>query len=333
MISVIGFAATAAAKEQETIKPGQEWSDAAGNRINAHGGCVIFYQGLYYWYGEHKIKGLSERQHADGGVHCYASTDLVDWHDMGMMIRLDRPETEDLTHECNSDRPKVIYNETTREFVMFFKLYLRGMGSRGGFVGVATSPSPTGPFIYSHKFLGGDSPQGTGDFAMFKDEDDSLYHLTVRKPDKAFVISKMREDYLLPESDYFVVEGVTKHTEAPALFKHDGEYIMLASGSTGWNPNAARAFSAKSLQGPWTAHGNPVSGINPNNGLGANLTFGGQSNFILKVEGRQDAYIAMFDINKPDHPYDSGYIWLPIQFEGDSYKIEWMDEWDLSFFD
>lgn len=325
--------AHAVAQKQEEYKPGQLWNDAAGRPINAHGGGVLFHQGLYYWYGEHKIEGLSEATHADGGVHCYASKDLLNWHDMGMMIRLDRPETEDLTHECNSDRPKVVYNETTREFVMFFKLYLRGMGSRVAFVAVATSSSPTGPFSYRHKFLGGNSPEGTGDFAMFKDDDGNLYHLAVRKPDKSFVIGKMRDDYLLPAGDYTVCEGITKGTEAPAVIKKDGKYILLASGSTGWKPNAARAFSGESLHGPWTAWDNPVSGTNPHNGLGSELTFGGQSSFVLKVEGRENAYIALFDINKPEHPYESGYIWLPVLFEASKISIPWQDAWSLQFFD
>lgn len=317
------------AQEYESFHPGQPWNDQAGERINAHGGCVIFHDGIYYWYGEHKIKGLSEAEHADGGVHCYASRDLLNWHDMGMMIRLDQPETEDLTHECNSDRPKVVYNAQTKQFVMFFKLYLRNMGSRVAFVAVATSSSPTGPFHYQHKFLGGNSPSGTGDFAMFKDEDGSLYHLTVRKPDKAFVIGKMRADYLMPEGKYEVCKGVTPKTEAPALLRKGHQYFMLASGSSGWKPNAARSFSATSLMGPWTDLGNPLSGTNPHNGLGPEKTFGGQSNFIIKVEGEKDEFIAMFDINKPEHPFESGYIWLPIKFEEDKMIIKWQDPWTL----
>ena len=208
---------TAEAPPRAEITPGQVWLDCSDKSINAHGGGVLFHEGVYFWYGEHKIEGLSEAQHADGGVHCYASTDLVTWHDDGMMIRLDRPEGEDLTHECNSDRPKVVYNEQTGEFVMFFKLYLRGMGTSVAFVAVATSESPSGPFTYRHKFAGGNSPNGTGDFATFKDDDGSLYHLTVRKPDKAFVIGKMRDDDLLPEGEYRVAEGITRDTEAPAL--------------------------------------------------------------------------------------------------------------------
>ncbi len=317
---------------QTFIKPGLVWLDSNGKPINAHGGCVIFYNEIYYWYGEHKIKGLSEETHADGGVHCYASTDLINWHDQGRVLYLDGDENSDLTPECNSDRPKVIYNEKTRQFVMFFKLYLRGLGSKVAYVGVATSESPTGPFNYRHKFLGGNSPNGTGDFAMFKDDNGNLYHLSVRKPDKKFVIGKMRDDYLLPEGEYKVCQGITDRTEAPALIKKNGEYIMLASGSSGWAPNAARSFSAKSLEGPWISHGNPCLGINPANGLGPEKTYGGQSTFIIKVEGRKDAYIAFFDINKPEHPYDSLYIWLPIEFEGSKISIPWKDQWNLDVF-
>ena len=318
---------------EKIIKSGTRWMDASGKIINAHGGCVVFYDGIYYWYGEEKVEGLSEREHADGGIHCYASNNLVDWHDQGMVLNLSKEDTlSDLSFDCNQDRPKVIYNNTTKKFVLFFKLYLRNKGTSVAYVGVAVSDSPLGPFDYSHKFLGGNSPNGTGDFAMFKDENGDLFHLTVRKPDKAFVIGKMRDDYLLPDGKYEVCEGITSHTEAPAVFKRNGLYHMLASGSTGWEPNAARYFSSNSLYGPWEYYGNPCKGINPNNGLGPDKTFGGQSTFIIKVEGMDDGYIAFFDINKPDHPFENLYIWLPIDFIDDKISIKWNDSWNLDYF-
>ena len=318
---------------EKTIKSGTRWMDASGKIINAHGGGVVFYDGIYYWYGEEKVEGLSEREHADGGIHCYASNNLVDWHDQGMVLNLSKEDTlSDLSFDCNQDRPKVIYNNATKKFVLFFKLYLRNKGNSVAYVGVAVSDSPVGPFDYSHKFLGGNSPNGTGDFAMFKDENGDLFHLTVRKPDKAFVIGKMRDDYLLPDGKYEVCEGITSHTEAPAVFKRNGLYHMLASGSTGWAPNAARYFSSNSLYGPWEYYGNPCKGINPNNGLGPDKTFGGQSTFIIKVEGMEDGYIAFFDINKPDHPFENLYIWLPIDFIDDKISITWNDSWNLDYF-
>lgn len=310
------------------IKSGITWYDTDEKAINAHGGNILFHNGIYYWYGEHKTEGLSEKEHADGGVHCYTSNDLIHWHDQGMMLRLDNQKNEDLQHGCNSDRPKVVYNKKTKTFVMFFKLYLKDMGTDTGYVGVATSQSPTGPFIYKHKFLGGNSANGTGDFAMFIDSDGSLYHIAVQKPSKNLVVGKMRKDYLMPEGKYKTCKGITLKTEAPAIFKHKNKYLMLASGSSGWKPNAARAFSARKLSGPWESLGNPLKGTNPHNGLDENLSFGGQSNFVFEIPG-SGHFIAMFDINKPEHPYESLYIWLPVDIKDGRMTILWHDEWDM----
>lgn len=317
---------------KQRIVPGELWSDSRGNRINAHGGGVLFYNEIYYWYGTHKRPGLSETNHADGGIHCYASNDLIRWCDMGRVLYLEDDERHDLAIECNFDRPKVVFNTKTGNFVAFFKLYLKGHGTETGYVGVAVSKSPLGPFNYSHKFLGGNSPNGSGDFAMFQEENGDLYHLTVRKPDKAFVVGKMNDEYLMPEGKYLVCKGILEKTEAPAIIKHNGIYHFLASGSSGWNPNAARYYTSTSLAGPWKYHGNPCSGTNSRNGLGSDKTFGGQSTFILKVHGHADAYVAMFDINKPENPYESLHIWLPVDIRDNKFSIQWIDNWDLDIF-
>jgi hypothetical protein len=121
-------------------------------------------------------------------------------------------------------------------------------------------------------------------------------------------------------------------TEAPAIIKRKGIYHLLASGSTGWNPNPARYYTSTALTGPWKYHGNPSTGINPNNGLGPEKTFGGQPTFIFKVHGRDDGYIAMFDVNKPDHPYESLHIWLPINIKDNQFSVHWQDDFDLNVF-
>lgn len=315
------------------IRSGVTWHDARGRVVNAHGGNVLFHEGVYYWYGEHKIEGLSEATHADGGVHCYASNDLVTWYDQGMMLALNRPQDEDLAHGCNSDRPKVVYNEKTKRFVLYFKLYLRGQGSDVGYVGVATSCSPVGPFRYSHKFLGGNSANGTGDFAMFKDEDGVLYHVAVQKPSKRLVYCAMTEDYMMPAGAYRPCVGVERATEAPAVVRHGGRYYLLGSASTGWAPNAARSYASESLAGPWKSLGNPLSGRNPHNGLGPELSFGGQSNFIFMLPDSGGHCVAMFDINKPEHPYESLYVWLPMRFREGRFEIGWLDDWNLDLFE
>ena len=66
-----------------SIRPGQVWLDTKGERIQAHGGSVLFWEGWYYWYGENKenvigfAAGGTERCWAwHHGVKLYSSTDL-----------------------------------------------------------------------------------------------------------------------------------------------------------------------------------------------------------------------------------------------------------------
>ena len=72
-----------AAEPRTQFLPGQIWPDDKGVHINAHGGGVLFHDGLYYWFGEHKIAGEAGNV-ANVGVHCYSSTDLYNWKDRGM---------------------------------------------------------------------------------------------------------------------------------------------------------------------------------------------------------------------------------------------------------
>src|SRR5476651_994727 len=54
--------------------PGEAWLDTNGKPINAHGGGMLFHDGTYYWFGEHKLDGLAGDV-AQVGVHVYSSKD------------------------------------------------------------------------------------------------------------------------------------------------------------------------------------------------------------------------------------------------------------------
>ena len=78
-------------------------------------------------------------------------------------------------------------------------------------------------------------------------------------------------------------------------------------------------FSAKNIMGPWTQHPNPCVGPNKD------LTFGGQSTYILDTGKLQ---IFMADIWRPRHPIDARYIWLPIEFDKNGTPVvKWQDKW------
>lgn len=314
--------------------PGTPWLDQSGKPINSHGGGVIFSEGVYYWYGEHKLPGKSEAQSADGGVHCYSSTNLIAWKDEGLVLSVNHDDpAADLAYGCILERPKVLFNERTKTFVMFFKFYPRGTGYDTGFVGVATASAPAGPFHFQHKFLGAGSPKGSGDFTMFRDADGVVYHLAVRKPDKAFCIGRLRDDYLFPAGGYQVVPGVPAHTEAPAIMRRAGKYYLLGSGSSSWKPNAARALVADAITGPYRSLENPAQGVNPQTGLGPDQTFGGQISFVIPVVGTRDAFIAMLDIWNPERAIDGMYVWLPVEMRDGKPLIHWRDLWSMSDFE
>ena len=157
------------------------------------------------------------------------------------------------------------------------------------------------------------------------DEDGKAYHIYSSEENLTLQIAELSDDYLSHTGNYVRV-APAGHNEAPAIFKKDGTYWMITSGCTGWAPNEARMFSSSSIFGPWSQHPNPCVGPK------SELTFGGQSTYILKVEGKKDAFIFMADIWRPEHPSDARYIWLPVQFKEGIPYVEWMDNWTLDFF-
>lgn len=349
---------------------GEIWSDNNGEHINAHGGGMLYHDGTYYWFGENKCDTTSS---AMVGVMCYSSKNLVDWTNEGAVLEVVDDEMSDIVRGCILERPKVIYNERTDQFVMWFHLELKGQGYHAARAGVAVSDSPTGPyrFIRSGRVNPGAVPsdmdedalavldtldmehykewwtdswtdavhkglfvkrdqeggQMSRDMTLYVDDDGKAYHIYSSEENLTIHIAELSDDYLSHTGKY-VRMSPAGHNEAPAIFKRNGTYWMITSGCTGWAPNEARMHSAPSILGPWTQHPNPCVGPK------AELTFGGQSTYILKVQGKEDAFLFMGDIWRPEHPSDARYIWLPIQFKEDGTPfIEWMDSWTLDWFD
>ena len=36
-------------QKNTSFNPGEHWNDVDGNLINAHGGVIMLYNGIYYW--------------------------------------------------------------------------------------------------------------------------------------------------------------------------------------------------------------------------------------------------------------------------------------------
>ncbi len=344
-----------------SFKPGEVWSDNNGVHINAHGGGILYDNGRYYWYGEHKGEKTSA---AKVGVKVYSSTDLYNWNDEGVVLPV-RPDGSGhiLESGCVVERPKVIYNEKTKKYVMWFHLEHKGKGYTAAEYGVAVSDSPTGEFefLYNSRSCAGVYPlnmskkeikeakakyatdsltvedgrhlirdfevgQMSRDMTLYVDDDGKAYHIFASEENSTLHIVLLTDDYL-HHTDKYIRTLAAKHNEAPAIFKRDGVYWMISSGCTGWNPNEARLSRAEAILGSWESLPNPCQGDE------AELTFRSQSTYILPVANQQDAWIFMADRWTPKHPIDGRYIWLPIEFKDGVPQLNWHSEWDLSIFE
>ncbi len=124
---------------------GREWKDTANEYINAHGGGILFHEGLYYWFGEHRPeKGFT----TEVGVNCYTSPDLQTWTHKSVALPVSETPGDDIERGCIIERPKVIYNQKTGKFVMWFHLELKGQGYGPARAAVAVSDKPEGPYRF-----------------------------------------------------------------------------------------------------------------------------------------------------------------------------------------
>jgi beta-xylosidase len=310
------------------INPVEVWNDTDGNPINAHGGGFLFHNGKYYWFGEIKkgktwlVPGQTWECYRTiaGGVSCYSSENLTDWKFEGVALA---PNTSDSASDIHTskviERPKVVYNEKTKKFVMW--LHVDSEDYAYSRAGVATADKPEGPYTFIESM----HPNGqmSRDMTLFKDDDGKAYHIFSSENNATMHISLLTDDYLKPTG---IVNRIfiDKSREAPAMFKHKGKYYLVTSGCTGWSPNPALLGTADTIMGNWTEMYNPCKGPN------ADSTFFAQSTYVLPIEGKADQFIFMADRWNKTNLEDSRYVWLPLKFENDSITIRWNTSWNLN---
>ncbi len=365
----ICFGIQAFARDAETyssFRPSKLWFDTDGNIINAHGGGVLYYDGKYYWYGEHKSENSNS---ALVGVTCYSSSDLYNWKFESVALPVSNDKSSPIVKGCIIERPKVIYNAKNKTFVMYFHHELKGRGYEAAYTGIAVSKSPVGPFTYlkSDRVNAGHWPINMSQSQINSKETPEKYSkwwtpewfsairdglfvrrdfqkgqmlrdmtLFVDDDGKAYQIYSSEDNLTLQiaelSDDYLSHTGKyiridpAGHNEAPAIFKNNGKYFMITSGCTGWDPNEARLLVADNILGDWKRYPNPCQGRD------AALTFHSQSTFILPIQGKKDQFIFMADRWRPTNPIDGRYIWLPITFENGLPVLKWHEDWKLNEF-
>lgn len=289
-----------------TLKNGEIWYDTQGNVLHAHGGHILLHEGVYYWYGENRLEDIY--------VSCYSSTDLVHWTFLNHVLTMRSPARENrvrgdlkLTNQnggrVNIERPKVLYNEKTKQFVMWMH-YENGTDYSCAAAAVATCDTPAGDFVYHGSFR----PYGhmSRDCTLFADGD------------RAYFLSASRDNadmhmYLLQE-DYQNVEKLSgafwsnEYREAPALVKKDGAYYIFSSFCTGWAPNQCKYGRTDCLE----------KGFGLLRKVGDETTYHSQPAFILTVAGTETtSYIYVGDRWDGRDYHNSRYVWFPLVFHED----------------
>jgi hypothetical protein len=364
----------------DSFRPGQAWVDDNGNPIQAHGGQVVPSKDadgrtLYYWYGEDRWNGYS----ASRGVHVYSSYDLYNWHDEGLALQamsapgqfeddayfaelyadytaeqkaavyrdLGTVQTDPNVNAAILERPKVIYNESTDQWVLWVHADGPSATSNAQYAkanaGVAVSDSPTGPFRYVDSYRLNVAPEGepnyqpdspgmARDMNLFVDTDKTGYIIYASEENLTLFVSKLSSNYMFLSTSVEKAEKGVDFTrtyiggqrEAPAVFLYQGTYYLITSGATGWNPNPAKYATATSMLGEWTDKGNPATGPT------ASTTHGSQSTSVIPIDPAAGKFIYMGDRWTPNDLKNAPAVWLPLEFgEQGQLSLNWYDEWTL----
>jgi hypothetical protein len=293
-----------------SIKPGQVWLDTNGNRIQAHGGSIIYLDGTFFWYGENKEKTVPGSGIWHWGVRCYSSKDLYNWEDMGLIIPPEPNDPASPLHPSSAmDRPHIIFNRATGKYVCWVKIMEKDGQQRST---ILTAENLLGPYT---KVRIGYQPHGmnAGDFDLVVNPTDGKAYYYYELVHSELICAELTDDYTT------VTERYSRHfphpyppnvREAPAHFYHNGLHYLFTSGTTGYHPNPSEVACAKDYHGPFTVLGDPH--VNDP----SESSFRSQITSVFRHPGKKDLYIALADRWLVDYPAAPGmYRYLARMYE------------------
>eukprot|EP00392_Amoebophrya_sp_AT5.2_P019014 g19701.t1 len=272
--------------------------DANGSYIEAHGGHVLLHENVYYWYGEgNKLWGPGT---SPPHYNVYSSSSLAgpwQFHPEGVITneaickhaKAPNKRKEGLCGITIVERPRVLYNPSTKKFVMWSHLDNDQYALR--LAGVFQAERPTGPFSVMDILQPGGEP--SLDLNVFQDPRDETGYLIrdarIYPGDTRAVtmIHKLRPDYLDVVDGEGPINTISPVIEGMAVFfeqigddpQHwnlkskrkskdsdatlktssartsgEGRWWVVASGLNGWKPAKVSV-----LKGKWNA---PIEELN-----------------------------------------------------------------------
>ncbi len=275
-----------------TVANGVQFTDTSGAGVHAHGGGVIKAGAYWYWFGENRNADDTFR-----AVSVYRSADLRTWEFRSNVL------TSSSAAElgfAKIERPKVVHNAATGRFVMWMH---KENGSDYGEARAAVASSATvdGAYTYHGSFRPLNQHMSR-DITLYE-EGGTAYMISAADENRDLQIYRLTADFLQVAA-LVANPWDNASREAPALFKRNGVYFMLTSGTSGWNPNQAKYATATGIGGPWSGWTN----------VGDSTTFGSQPAYVLPL-GNAFLYLGDRWAGAWSGPVnDSRYVWLPIGF-------------------
>lgn len=311
------------------------WKDDRGEEIMCQGGNLAKFGDTFYFYGWGDYPGDNRKD----TITCYSSRDLATWKFEKHIY------TRDMTNLTLivPDRLHVIYNATTKKYVMIGKHILPvddppipGQPRVTGGVSYFTSDTPTGTFAYlGHEMLPAGASPGTDyhrDLAAFQDDDGAAYVVSSHDQHTAhrnIVITRLKPDYLKVDRTICEIALTDVAREAPYIIKLKGRYWLFVSGhgvgGSAWNGSPTSYTTAGKLEGPWA----PFKKVEcePE----SKDCFNTQTDFLFEVRGTAGSFV-LWGGDRWSQRTKLGIgknVWLPLHWKSDEPLLKWHPMWHV----
>lgn len=173
-------------------------------------------------------------------------------------------------------RPQVLYNPATLTYVMYYEDRWTSGGSNPGYA-VATSPTPTGPFVTLNDSVRPGGKGRIGDYDLFVDPaDNRAYHVRT-----GLTLVRLDANFTGVDPTFAPVE-IPNGGEGPALFTREGlYYLLVGKGCCACKGGSdIEVYRATRVSGPYAFLGD----VGSNHTAGHTFSPTSQYNYVTKAQ-------------------------------------------------
>lgn len=209
-ILLVLLAEVSFAQRTVTVSNLRPAKDLDANIVDAHDGCMVQSDAVFYWFGVN----------ATGSMVCFSSTDWGKWRNEVLIVK-------GLPDGVVSN-PRVLFHAKSKSFVLWFKWKDAEGLSR---YGVAKANRPSGPFTVSNTNVNVfNRADGLGDFSVFTDVDGTSYLAYTTLRDLGVSVERLSPDFISStlQNGGYLCSGY----QVSAQFERNGKYYLLMDRTT-----------------------------------------------------------------------------------------------------